>query len=230
MAATMGQSALARKAGWPSLLAGLALALAVNGLGVLLFPIQGYLIACHEFFHALAGWLTGASVASIDTQFTHGTTWTAGGWFVVISSAGYLGTAAMGAALLRYCARPWARFGMLGFCAALFLALLVKGQWGLGWASAMAVNAVLFCALLRYQAPALLAFLGCLFCAMCFDDIKVYLFLMTSQTDAGILARHLGASILAWPIALAFAGVSGGLWWAAAKGLIKEERSGDARL
>lgn len=211
------------RAGWGSLLAGLGLALIARASGVLFFPLQGYLIASHEFFHALGGWLTGASVASIETHFTHGVTWTAGGWFPIISAAGYAGSALMGAALVRYCAHSAARWGMLAFCAALGAALLVKGQWSVGMASALALNLALAAALAKFKAPALLAFIGCLFCAGALDDMAVYLISMTRQTDAGILARHFGAEWLALPIAVVFALISLGAWAWAARGLIRQE-------
>lgn len=211
------------RAGWGPLLCALGLALLIRAAGALFLPIQGYLIAAHEVFHALGGWLTGASVASIDAGFTQGTTWTAGGWFPVISASGYVGSALMGAALTRYCAHSSARFGMIAFCALLAAALLWKGQWSLGVASALLINAALLVSLIKFKGPILLAFLGCLFCAGALDDMAVYLFHMTRHTDAGILARHWGAEWLAFPIACGFALASLAAWALAARGLIRQE-------
>lgn len=211
------------RAGWGPLLCALGLALAVRALGVAFIPIQGYLIAAHEVFHALGGWLTGASVAAISTGFTEGATWTSGGWFPVISASGYLGSAAMGALLTRYCAHRSARVGMMCFCVLMAASLLWKGQWSAGLASALAINTALLACLMKFRGPALLAFLGCLFCAGLMDDIAVYVFHMTRHTDAGILARHLGAEWLALPIALGFALASLGAWALAARGLIRQE-------
>lgn len=209
------------RAAWGSLAVGLILALAIRAVSIVITPIQSYLIAVHEVFHALGGWLTGARIESIEAGFTQGATWTAGGWFPVISIAGYAGCALLGAFLIRYCARPMARWALMSFCVVAGLALLVKGDWSLGLICALAINAVLFAALARYKQPALLAFMGCLFTAGAWDDMAVYLFHMTRHTDAGILARHLGAEWLAFPIAAGFAALSLAAWAWAAHGLIK---------
>lgn len=206
------------------LLLAAALALATRGLGAWVAPLQCWLIACHELFHALAALATGGSVASIEARTTHGLTMTVGGIYPIISAAGYLGCAGVGAVLLRYCAREWAGGALCALCASLALSLLLKSAITLDWALAQAVNAIIWLAWLRLNRQFVLALVGTLFLSLCFDDMGSLLISMTSQTDAGLLARHWGAPFLAWPIALCYAGLAALFWAMSLRGLLRELR------
>jgi hypothetical protein len=74
------------------------------------YPLQLFATFIHEGGHVLAALLTGGSVASLTVSpDTSGEVFsTTGGWFsqLFVSSAGYVGTTAFGAALL-----AWLRFG-----------------------------------------------------------------------------------------------------------------------
>ena len=76
----------------------------------LVYPLQLFATFIHEGGHVLAALLTGSSVQSLTVSpDTSGEVYSAGsGWFsqLFISSAGYVGTTAFGAALL-----AWIRFG-----------------------------------------------------------------------------------------------------------------------
>jgi hypothetical protein len=213
---------------WVVAAALVAVALEASGWGML--PAKAWLVASHEFFHALAGWLTGASVESIQAESMQGVTFTRGGWYPVISCAGYLGSGLFGALCLRYCARPAMRWGMQGFCACLAFALIIKGGYSGGYAfgmiQALVVDALVFWTARRAWAPFALALCGCLFLSLGFDDVKVLLFYATAETDAGLLARHFGMLFLAWPIALAYASAMAGFWWWAVKGLARDAKLG----
>ena len=79
-------------------------------LSYIVYPLQLFATFIHEGGHVLATILTGNSVQSLTVSpDTSGAVWSQGsGWLsqLFISSAGYLGTTAFGAALL-----AWMRFG-----------------------------------------------------------------------------------------------------------------------
>lgn len=208
------------------ILAGAVASLAMEASGVGMAPFRAWLVGAHEFFHALAGWLTGASVESIRVDSMHGLTMTRGGWYPFISCAGYLGSGAFGAFCLRYCARESMRIVFMAFCACLAAALAIKGnsggEYGAGIFIAGALDILALWAAKSRFAPFVLAFSGCLFMSLGFEDARVLLVYATSETDAGLLARWLGLPILAWPIALTYCAAMGAMWFWAAKGALKD--------
>lgn len=96
---------------------------------VLLLPLLYLNTHLHELWHALAGLATGGSVRSISVfSDGSGVTLIAGGSPVIVSSAGYIGSAAMGAWLIvmgraAKSARKsmWALFGILAGSMLLFV-------------------------------------------------------------------------------------------------------------
>ncbi len=80
-------------------------------IGYLTYPIRIFATFVHEGSHVLATLLTGNSVQSLSVAYDgSGVVWSqSSGWFsqLLISSAGYVGTTAFGAALL-----VWMRYGM----------------------------------------------------------------------------------------------------------------------
>lgn len=212
---------------WVLLAAAAAMALEASGFAML--PLKAWMVCSHEFFHALAGWLTGGQVQSLRADGEHGgVTYTSGGIYPLISCAGYLGCGLFGAACLRFSSSRGMALAFQAFCAALAAALVAKGSWttGYGWgmAQALGVDALALLAARRGKAQFVLALCGCLFLAMGFDDVRVLLFYATSQTDAGLLARWMGMPFLAWPIALGYACAMAAMWWWAVKGLAKRAR------
>lgn len=214
--------------GWVFLAA--VAALGIEASGPMMVPIRAWLVGSHEFFHALAAWLTGASVESIRVDAMHGLTMTRGGLYPLISCAGYVGTGAFGALCLRYCGRVWMRYVFETFCVALGLALVFKSGFspgfGFGLAWALGVDALALWVVRLVKGPFLLALAGCLYLAFGLDDLRALLFYATSQTDAGLLARWMGLPALAWPIALAYGALMALMWFWAARGLAREAWAG----
>ena len=213
----------------PSALWVIAAALVALGLelsGLAKYEIMNWLVATHEFFHALAGWLTGGSVESIRADGAHGgVTYTVGGFYPLISCAGYLGTGFLGAMCLRYSdSKNMAKIFQF-FCVTLASALLIKGKYldgyGLGMLWALAVDVLIFFIVRSSRYRFVLALVGCLYLSMGFDDAKMLLIYGTDQTDAGLLANYLGMRFLALPIALGYAAAMAGMWFWAFKSLIK---------
>ncbi len=78
-------------------------------VGYVYYPLQLFATFIHESSHALAAFITGNSVSSLTVSpDTSGVVWSSGSGLagLFISSAGYLGATAFGAALL-----AWIRFG-----------------------------------------------------------------------------------------------------------------------
>ena len=212
---------------WVGVAAAVALGLEFSGIGK--YGIMGWLVATHEFFHAMAGWLTGGAVDSIRADGAHGgVTYTVGGFYPLISCAGYLGTGLFGALCLRYSGSKAMARTFQVFCIALAAGLVVKGKYmdgyGLGMVLALAMDALAFWAAgtLRYRF--VLALVGCLYLSMGFDDAKMLLVYGTRQTDAGLLARHIGMDFLALPIALFYSGSMAAMWWWAFRGMALKAR------
>jgi hypothetical protein len=181
----------------------------------LIMPVDLYLIAWHESMHAAGAWLTGGAVHSIDVRAHDGATMTSGGVFPVISMAGYVGTSLWGAGLLAGALRPALIWPMRIVTVALPpLAMLFGHGIGLSWLAVVAVSAGLFVVWRRYPSIVTLIVSG-LFASESWRDVQMYLFSIPGQTDAGILARHLGASLWTLPIALAMAMLSLLIWWSA---------------
>ena len=59
--------------------------------------VSSWAVSLHEVCHGLAALATGGSIVSLDVQWEHGLAMTLGGWYPVVSMAGYVGTAAVGA-------------------------------------------------------------------------------------------------------------------------------------
>ncbi len=131
--------------------AALAVALShVPALGVVLYPFKLFGTFTHEWSHALVTLLTGGHVVGLRINpDLSGEEYSAGGWGLAISSAGYLGTACAGAALLLAPVRRAKRTlqGIGATVAALPLAgMLLQGATftltTLAWAVVFAVVAV----------------------------------------------------------------------------------------
>jgi hypothetical protein len=106
-------------------------------LGKLLLPFDYLATHVHELFHALAGVLTNGRVVYIKVfQNSEGLTMTAGGMIAIIYSAGYIGTALIGAWIIRVSSSPrqarlWIK--ILGIAILASNILWVRGD-AFGWA------------------------------------------------------------------------------------------------
>lgn len=70
-------------------------------LGQLAYPLRLLTTSLHEIGHALAALLTGGQVLRIEIQpDASGVTWSAGGWRLAVTSAGYVGSTIFGCVLL----------------------------------------------------------------------------------------------------------------------------------
>ncbi len=189
-------------------------------------PLDLYLVAWHESMHAVGAWLTGGSVHSIEVRARDGVTWTSGGLFPLVSMAGYLGTSVWGAGLLATSRHPELLMPARLLTVSLPpLAMLFGG--GVSWSlpAVMVISIALFFVWRRFPAPVTLA-VSALFASESWRDVQMYLFSIPGQTDAGILARYLGARLMTLPIALTMAVLSLLIWWMAFRHMLLERGAG----
>lgn len=193
---------------------------------IILQPLQTFAVAVHESFHGIAAIITGGSVVSMGLDLNSGVLKSTGGIFPIISAAGYVGTAIVGAALVVTVLYGFHKF---------IISLLTVFTFGL---SAYYIDSYLSISLyislaislgilyLAWKTPydkELSVFLGTFFAFASLEDIRTYFFAIPTQTDAGILARHLGSEVLTLPIAFGFAFVSILFWYLAIRKIIKED-------
>ena len=201
----------------PTLLGFVAFGILVSWLRQtpLMIPVDLYLIAWHESMHALGAWLTGGAVHSIEVRPGDGVTWTSGGWFPIISMAGYVGTSLWGAALLVTARRPKLIWPMhLLTVAVPPVAMLFGKGIGLALLAVIVISVGLFFLWRKFPGPVTLLVSG-LFASESWRDVQMYLFSIPGRTDAGILAKYLGLQLLTLPIALCMAVLSLLIWWTA---------------
>lgn len=108
------------------------LLMVVPALSLLSMPLVYLNTHIHELCHALAAWATGGNVLKIEVfSGGNGVTYTSGGMGVIISSAGYVGAAAVGAIMIALAKNEkGARLSLniLGGSLAISLLLLVRGD------------------------------------------------------------------------------------------------------
>lgn len=182
-----------------------------------MLPVDLYMVAWHESMHAAGAWLTGGSVHAIEVRARDGLTTTSGGFFPIIAMAGYIGTSLWGAGLLAGARRAPLIWPMRVMTAALPpVAMLFGHGIGLSLLAVIAISVGLFLVWRLYPGPVTLIVSG-LFASESWRDVQMYLFSIPGQTDAGILARHIGLPFLTLPIALTMAAMSVWIWWSAFK-------------
>lgn len=181
-----------------------------------LFPLRCFVVLVHETGHALAALLTGAHVSHLVVRPDEsGEVRYAGGWPVVVSAAGYVGSSLLGAVLLALTARPtWHRAATAVLGAVLLAVTIVYVPWqnffgfvlGVAWGLALLHVGVKDYAWL----PRAMNFLAVMICFYAVYDFGDFLLGDPMKTDPGILANELGLPFLAWPIGIAWVAIS--LW------------------
>jgi hypothetical protein len=207
------------KGGLSRLLLPLGLALLVYAFWstIIVWPLRVFVVLLHEVSHGLAAVLTGGRIVSIElSPLEGGLCTTAGGWPFVIVSAGYLGSALLGALFLvvGFRGRPRAHRGATAILGvALVLLTLVYVRSAFGFAYGLAAGALLL-AVARWlpegASSLVLRLIGVTSLLYAPWDIVSDLVLRSvPASDASALARMTGVPALAWGL----------LWLAAALAL-----------
>ncbi len=196
---------------WPHLLcSGIALAAWDTPI---IKPFRIFMVLVHEMGHAGSALLTGGEVTEIRTFWNEsGHTLTRGGFPTVISSAGYVGSAFLGAFLIYVGSWPlWQRVVLGGIGGATFhLSVLYTPMHTFDFAFGVLCGAALVLMALRFRrlAFAVATWLGVMLCLYSLYDFRTDLWTDPGKTDAGILASYWGLPILAYPIAFLWSAVS----------------------
>jgi len=201
-------------------------------------PFRVFTVQVHEMCHAGAALVTGGEVAEIRTHWNEsGHMVSRGGYFPVISSAGYVGSALLGALLIAASTWPKLQRVLLGGigCATVAMVVWYTPLWGVDFVFGVASGAVLLVIAARFRkvSEAGATWLGVMLCLYSLHDFRTDLWLNTQATDAGILARHWGLPFLAYPIAAVWAGVSvAAMAWALRAVELRRDRpsTGSGRL
>jgi hypothetical protein len=197
---------------------------------VLIKPFRVFVVMIHEVCHAAAALITGGDVLEIRTAWEEsGHTITEGGWIPVICSAGYLGSALLGAVLIWAGALPQLQRVLLLIVGATTMGMTMSytpvGQldFYLGIFGGLALMAMAMHSGRTGEAGAV--WLGVMLCLYSLFDFMTDLWLFAEFTDAGILARHWGHPWLAYPIAITWSVVSIWVMLGAMSALVRHERS-----
>jgi len=179
-------------------------------------PISFYITSVHEVCHGLAAILTGGELVNINLSSQGGVASSRGGWFPIISMAGYIGTTIIGLIFL-YVSKKESYTDITLWIFSLMMIVLniiyIESFFNLYFISSIVLSLLIFASTKLHFTRYIAVFLSSLFIFDSFTDAKLYLFSFffgkTSElqnwvytTDAGILARHIGIESLALPIAI----------------------------
>ncbi len=176
-------------------------------------PFRVFMVLIHEMCHAGATIATGGEVLEIRVNWDEsGHSQSRGGLFPIIASAGYVGSAFLGAFFIYVSSWPRLQRILLAGIGGLAIGMtvvyipLVSIDFMFGIASGLLllIPAVLLPGVARWVAT----WLGVMLCLYSLYDFRTDLWMYTERTDAGILARHWDTPLLAYPIALVWALIS----------------------
>lgn len=192
---------------------------------VFVWPLRVFVVLLHEVSHGLAAVATGGRIVSIELSPAEGgLCTTAGGWPLVIVSAGYLGSALFGAffLVLGFRGRPRAHrvaTGLLGAALVLLTLVWVRSAFGFGYGLAAGVLLLGVARWLPEGASSfVLRLLGVTSLLYAPWDITSDLILRSvPASDASALARMTGIPALAW--GLVWLAASVWIAWRAVRGL-----------
>ena len=187
-------------------------------LRVVLLPLTYLNTHIHELMHALATVVTGGSADSI-TVFSNGegVTPVRGGVLLIIASAGYVGSATLGAAIIASCRTGQAaQYIARGLAAALCLSMIIWVRGDLvGFISGMFwIAALVWIQGIKDQDHRMFAvqFIGvqqCLNATMSIRDLLILSAKTSVPTDAVLLQNATGLPSIVWAVLWAGIGIVG---------------------
>ncbi|NKB66895.1 MAG: hypothetical protein GKR89_07540 [Candidatus Latescibacteria bacterium] len=195
-------------------------------------PFRLFVVMVHEICHAGAALISGGQVVEMRTNWDEsGHTLTRGGFFPLISSAGYVGSAALGALLIYTANWPQAQRATL---LAIGVACVGMTVWytpvgGLDFYLGALGGVLIMGLALRSQRAAALGsgFLGVVLCLYSLYDFRTDLWLYPERTDAGILAQYWCGGCrmwLAYPIAFIWVLLSLSFMYRAMRAVSRQQR------
>lgn len=195
-------------------------------------PFRVFVVWVHEMGHASMALATGGEVEELRVRWNEsGHVISRGGIFPLISSAGYVGSAILGALMIY--AGHWlgAQRLLLGLVGAgqIAMAVLYTPVGGSDFFFGIGCGLVLIVITARFGrfAHVLATWIGVMLCLYSLYDFRTDLWMHAERTDAGILARYFGIAMLAYPIAFVWATLSICAMFWAMRGLIAAQRPAD---
>lgn len=188
-------------------------------------PFRVFVVWIHEMGHASMALVTGGEVEELRVRWNEsGHVISRGGIFPLISSAGYVGSAILGA-LLIYAGRwPVAQRLLLGLIGAVQIAMAVLytpfGALDFFFGVGCGLVLIVVVGPLGRFAHVLATWIGVMLCLYSLYDFRTDLWMHAERTDAGILAEYFGFAMLAYPIAFVWATISIYVMYRAMRGLI----------
>jgi hypothetical protein len=186
---------------------------------VWLLPLRLMVVAFHESGHALAALATGGEVVAVSLHLDEsGETWTRGGWELVVTSAGYLGSLGWGLGLLVATRGNTASRGLCVLLGGAFAAAAlgwVRPVLSFGFVEALALGGVLTLLGLKGShdvCRGVLRFVGLFSVLYALWDIAVDA-VGDGVSDMVLLQRRTGVPGLMWAALWEAAGIAG-LWLA----------------
>jgi len=199
-------------------------------------PFRVFVVWIHEMGHASMAIATGGEVAELRVRWNEsGHVISRGGIFPLISSAGYVGSAILGALLIyagRWLGVQRVLLVLVG-AAQIGMAVLYTPFWGLDFWFGVGCGLILIVVTIRFGHPAhiLATWIGVILCLYSLYDFRTDLWMQTERTDAGILAKYFGLAALAYPIAFIWAAISiFVMFWAMkrlSRATVEEDTEGD---
>ena len=199
---------------------------------LLIKPFRLFMVLVHEVCHAGAALATGGEVIEMRTNLDEsGHTLTEGGFFPLISSAGYVGSALAGSMLIYTGVRPaLQRLALVvvgAACAGMTLAYTPQGGADFYLGIFGGLSLVFLALKSRRAARAGAVWMGIMLCLYSLHDFRTDLWLHPEMADAGILARYWGW-LWAWPlgpylIALVWVGFSLFCMYRAMRALVRRQ-------
>ena len=195
----------------------------------LILPFRLFVVLVHEIFHAGTALITGGQVLEMRTNLNEsGHTLAQGGFFPLISAAGYVGSALLGALLIYTGTLPQVQRLLL-----LLIGMACMGMtiWytpvaGVDFYLGIFAGLILAAMAIKSQRAAVAAatWIGVMLCLYSLYDFYTDLWRHAELTDAGILARYWGAPLLAYPIALSWVLLSLGFMYRAMRALVRKKK------
>ena len=175
-----------------------------------IYPLKFFVTSIHEGFHGLFTIITGGEVISIKLNTDgSGSLLRRGGFNLLISPAGYIGTAFVGALfILASRKRLYSEIiiSIFSFYVILINIIYIDSYFSIVFIIVLLVSIILIYIVYKTDYDNHLSlFLGTFFMMSSVEDIKTYLLSdISNKTDAGLLASRLGMDFLTPVIALAF--------------------------
>lgn len=189
-------------------------------------PFRLFVVVVHEVCHATTALLTGGAVLEMRTNWDEGGhTLTQGGYFPLISAAGYMGSAATGALLIYTSIAPLVqRLALFTVgVSSMGMTMWYTPAGGLDFYLGIFGGLALLAAALysRLTARVAAVWMGTMLCLYSLFDFYTDFGSRTEATDAGILANYWGYSWLAYPIAAVWVLLSLSFMYRAMRALVR---------